>query len=194
MANRLTLICHGATAAMRAGAFARDEPLEPRALARTQSWRGRLRRPDRVLASPALRARETAQALGWEAEADGDLRDWECGHWAGLTFAEVDSAYPGALALWRGAPGAAPHGGESLEALLARMGEWLDAQRGGHGHLIACTHAAPIRAVLVRLLDAPAAAFWQIDIAPLSLTDLRTDGRRWTLRTLGQPLDEAPDA
>ncbi|MFG1397763.1 histidine phosphatase family protein [Roseixanthobacter pseudopolyaromaticivorans] len=192
MANRLTLICHGATAAMRAGAFPCDEPLEPRALAQTQAWRGRLRRPDRVLAAPALRARETAQALGFNAETDVDLQDWDCGLWAGLTFAEVDTAYPGALALWRGEPQAAPHGGESRTALIARMEDWLDRQRESHGHLIACTHAANVRALVAGLLQAPD-AFWQIDIAPLSLTDLRTDGRRWTLRTLGQPLDDPHD-
>ncbi|MFG1425410.1 histidine phosphatase family protein [Roseixanthobacter glucoisosaccharinicivorans] len=194
MANRLTLICHGATAALRAGAFPRDEPLEPLALAQTQAWRGRLRRPDGVRTSPAERARETARALGFEAENDEDLRDWDCGLWAGRTFTEVDTAYPGALALWRGEPQAAPHGGESLAALIARMEAWLDRQREGHGHVIACTHAANVRAIAVGLLQAPPGAFWQIDVAPLTRSDLRTDGRRWTLRTLGQPLDPPPDA
>ncbi|OZA91463.1 MAG: hypothetical protein B7X76_02335 [Azorhizobium sp. 39-67-5] len=194
MANRLTLICHGTTAAMRAGAFPRDEPLEPRALAQTQAWRGRLRRADRVLTAPALRARETVQALGFEAETDVGLRDWNCGLWAGLTLAEVDTASPGALALWRNDPKAAPPGGESLDALMARMDGWLDDQRDGHGHVIASTHAANVRAIVVGILRAPPAAFWQIDVTPLSLTDLRTDGRRWSLRTLGQPMADPPDA
>ncbi|KGM30735.1 histidine phosphatase, partial [Inquilinus limosus MP06] len=34
MPTRLTLICHGATAATRSGAFPADEPLEDRALLR----------------------------------------------------------------------------------------------------------------------------------------------------------------
>ena len=55
------------------------------------------------------------------------------------------------------------------------------------------THAAVIRAAVLIVLDAPASAFWRIDVEPLSLTDLRFDGRRWALRALGLAVEAGQD-
>jgi hypothetical protein len=45
-----------------------------------------------------------------------------------------------------------------------------------------------IRSAIVHALSASAQTFWRIDIAPLSLTDLRFNGRVWTLRSSGGEL------
>jgi broad specificity phosphatase PhoE len=60
MPTRLTLTCDGATAATRVAAFPLDEPLEDRAPSRAAVLGQALRRADRALTSPALRARQTA--------------------------------------------------------------------------------------------------------------------------------------
>lgn len=190
MVRRLTLICHGATAATRAAAFSDDEPLEPKALAAATALAGHVRRHDLALASPALRARQTAHAMGLDAGADAGLRDWDMGAWRGRSLATLHAEDPDALAAWRGDPAAAPHGGESLNALAARVAGWLGQVDMGAGHVVAVTHAAVVRAVLLAVLEAPPSAFWRLDVLPLSLTDLRTDGSRWTLRAFG----EAPAA
>jgi broad specificity phosphatase PhoE len=62
---------------------------------------------------------------------------------------------------------------------------WLDDLRGEPGHTLAVTHAAVIRAAILAVIGAPAACFARIDVTPLGLTDLRGDGRRWTLRATG---------
>lgn len=185
MVRRLTLICHGATAATRAGAFSDDEPLEAKALAAAGALNGHGGRVDRALVSPALRARQTAHAMGLVAVEDADLRDWDAGGWRGRSLAALQAEAPAALALWRADPAAAPHGGESLNMLLERVAGWLDHVDMAGGHVVAVTHAAVVRAVVLAVLKAPPAAFWHLDVLPLSRTDLRTEGSRWTLRAFG---------
>jgi broad specificity phosphatase PhoE len=187
MPTRLTLICHGATAATRSGAFPADEPLEDRALARVAELRPMIRRADRVWTSPALRARQTAAALGLEAMEDPALRDVDAGRWAGRRLEEIQAAEPRGVIAWLSDPDAAPHGGEALSSLLIRVATWLDARAGDGGSGIAVTHAAVIRAAILQALGAPASSFWHIDIAPLSVVKLSHDGRRWAWRASSLP-------
>jgi broad specificity phosphatase PhoE len=53
------------------------------------------------------------------------------------------------------------------------------------GHTIAVTHPAVIRAAILNSLQSPPESFWRIEIAPLSVTDLRYNGRLWTTRSTG---------
>jgi broad specificity phosphatase PhoE len=68
--------------------------------------------------------------------------------------------------------------------LIDRVGLWLKKQRDV-GHTLAITHPAVIRAAIVSALEARPLTFWRIDIAPLSITDLRWNERMWTLRSSG---------
>jgi broad specificity phosphatase PhoE len=124
------------------------------------------------------------------ATAADDLRDCDYGAWRGRGLDELQSSDPEALALWLTDPTAAPHGGESIVKLIDRVGSWLDLSKETD-HAIAITHPAVIRAAIVRALNAPPQAFWRIDIAPLSLTDMRFNGRTWTLRCVACPLSVA---
>src|SRR5262249_11146732 len=123
--RRLLLVRHASTEAVRSAAFGSDEPLDSRG--RSAAARLAVPRHDEVLVSPALRARETASCAG--LIASGDAPD-ECafGRWAGLSLAEVAEREPDAVREWMTDPDAAPHGGESLRAVLARVAEWLAAQ------------------------------------------------------------------
>jgi broad specificity phosphatase PhoE len=190
MPTRLTLICHGATAATRSGAFPADEPLEKRALARAAALQPTLRWADRAWTSPALRARQTAAALGLDAAEEPALREVDHGRWAGRRLEEVQVAESQAVIAWLADPGAAPHGGEALSDLLHRVGSWLDGRAGDGGRGTAVTHAAVIRAAILHVLEAPASSFWRLDIAPLSVTTLSHDGRRWAWRASGLPFAE----
>jgi hypothetical protein len=38
-----------------------------------------------------------------------------------------------------------------------------------------------VKAAVVAALDAPAPAFWRIDVAPLSITELHAHDGRWTV-------------
>lgn len=182
MPGHLTMVCCGATAATRQAAFPLDEPLEARALAGAAALGRELRRADRVWTGPALRARQTAGALGLEATGKSELADQDMGNWAGHGLAELAQRHPEAVAAWLADPDAAPHGGETLAGVSARAAALVDGLLAERGHTIAVTHAAVIRAAMLHVLGAPLASFWKIDIEPLSVTEFRSDGRRWALR------------
>jgi broad specificity phosphatase PhoE len=185
MPGRLTLICHGATAATRASAFPLDEPLEDGAVEQARALGPALRRWDRAVTSPALGARQTADVLSLDARVHPALRDCDYGHWGGRRLADIQAAHPTEVAAWLSDLGAAPHGGESLLALMRRVSDWVADRLLDEGHTVAVTHAAVIRAAVIGVLNAPPEAFWRIDVAPLSVVDLRSDKRRWVLRVPG---------
>lgn len=186
MLVRLTMICNGATAAMRRGAFPRDEPLEPRARVKAAALRQTLRRADRAWTSPALRARQTAEAvLSAPASIEPLLADQDQGRWAGKSFDVVQAEEPDGMAQWLADPMSAPHGGESLAEVARRGSALMERLIAEPGHTIAVTHASVIRAAMLHVIGAPLAAFWKIDIEPLSVTEFRSDGHRWVVRSTG---------
>jgi broad specificity phosphatase PhoE len=185
MTARLDLLAHGASAATRAARFPNDEALEPSALGAVQALRGRLRPYAQVLTSPARAARETAAALGFDAEVEMPLADCDYGRWCGLSSKDVAEHEPDAFAAWLSDPAAAPHGGESLGALIERTQAWLTPALAREGATLAVTHAAIVRAAIVTALGAGSSAFARIDIAPLSLARLSGHAGRWNLVALG---------
>ena len=66
--------------------------------------------------------------------------------------------------------------------LVARISGWLDGLSHERGALVAVTHAPVIRAAILTALDAPAQAFWRVDVEPFARVELAGDGRRWALR------------
>lgn len=185
MTTRLKLLCHASTAAVRNAGFPADEELDAHARRVLPGLAHNLHRADRCFTSPGLRARQTAEALNLEAAIEPLLRECDYGRWAGRSFADVQAEEPESVAQWLQAPDAAPHGGESLQDLLARVAQWLDAQRGKSGVTVVVTHASVIRAAILHALEAGPRSFWRIDVAPLSLARLNGDGKRWTLASIG---------
>jgi broad specificity phosphatase PhoE len=68
---------------------------------------------------------------------------------------------------------------------MERVAAWIRAPGRNKVHTVAITHASVIRAAIVHVIEAQPQSFWRIDVVPLSLTDLRTNGRRWVLRSMG---------
>jgi broad specificity phosphatase PhoE len=184
MTARLDLLAHGASEATRAARFPDDEPLEASAAQALLGLSGRLRSHARVLTAPARAARETATALGLDAQVEIALRDCHYGRWRGLASKDVAEREPGAFAAWLGDPMAAPHGGESVAAFIERVGAWLGQALAREGATLAVTHASVVRAAIVNALGAGPSAFARIDVAPLSLVRLSGHGRRWNLVAL----------
>ena len=174
---------HGSTTATRASAFPADEALDGHGRAAAAALGAVLaERPADVLSSPSGRCRETAAVAGLPAPAiDPALAECDFGAWAGRTLADVHASDPEAVVAWMTDPDAAPHGGESLTRFARRVAGWLDAQAAVDGRALALTHGGVVKAAVIHPLGAPPAAFWRIDVAPLSLTELHCHDRRWTL-------------
>ena len=127
-----------------------DIPLSPRGEEQARHLRKRLASVnfDRVVVSPLLRARQTAElaGLGERAEVVADLREYDYGDFEGWTRDQIEASWPG-WELWRdGCPG-----GESAEEVLARarrlLGEldlssFRDSALFGHGHFLRAVAAA----------------------------------------------------
>jgi broad specificity phosphatase PhoE len=185
MTPRITLICHSTTRDLRSATFGGDDGLDEVGLRKAQALAGALGPVDKVWMSPSLRTRQTADALGLSGEIDERLRDCDYGRWTGLKFQQLLLKEPRKLVSWVKNPSGAPHGGESIPQVMQRVGSWIDERVRDKGHTVAVTHAVVIRAAIVHVIEAGLPSFWKIDVLPLSATDLRTNGRRWVLRSLG---------
>ncbi|MDA0185805.1 histidine phosphatase family protein [Solirubrobacter phytolaccae] len=187
--RRLLLVRHASTAAVRAAAFGADEELDASGREASSRLAGRLPRGE-VLISPARRAAETAAGLD-VARVEPALAECDFGAWAGRPLSEVAEESPQDVHAWMTDPDAAPHGGESLTALLARVRSWMDEQAREDGTAIAITHGGVVKAAVVTALDAPPSAFWRIDVSPVSITELHAHDGRWTVTRVNDK-DKAP--
>lgn len=175
---RLTLVSHAMTDAMAAGRFPVDEPLNT--LGQRQADTAIDLGPvDIALCGPEQRAVRTAELLGLRARTEPALADLDHGRWRGAVLGGVD---PAELAVWLTEPDRAPHGGETIVALIGRVRAWLGTLTERPARVVAVTHPAVIRAAILTALDAPPKSFWRIDIGPVSRTVMHHRGQAWTVR------------
>lgn len=179
MTHRLLMICaHRPKRPVFPGGDAADN-LEDGALLLIP---GAFLKAERFLSGPDPLTRRSAAALGLNAEVQPDLADIDFGSWRGRTLADVAQSDPDGLRTWIVDPSAAPHGGESVEALLARVGGWLAQCRNFSGRTIAVAPGSVVKACMLHALAAPAASYSRVDLEPMSSLMLVSDGRRWTVR------------
>lgn len=193
MTSRVTFVSPAITPSLRRTRFYDGDSIEADGAARASAAAGSLPPAVRAVVSPGVRCRETAAALGLDAAPDPELAGLDMGRWRGRTLDEVGAAEPEAVAGWLADPGAAPHGGESVRQLCARVVRWLDAERLGDGRTLAVVEPEVVRAVVVGVLGAPEAAFWRVDVPPLTATEVTGRSGRWNLR-LGPALAASGDA
>ncbi len=184
MATRLTFVAHAATEAQRHAAFPLDEPISERERARLANLDRIHLRAERMWSAPEQRTLETSRILGLTVTIAEDLRDCDYGRWRGRSMDRVQTEEPNGIAKWLSDPRATPHGGESIERLVDRVGKWMDKQRDAK-HTIAVTHPAVIRAGIIYALRLPVHNFWRFDVASLTITDLRFNRDVWTVRCSG---------
>jgi len=189
--GRITLVTHPATTATTVAAFPTDDPLPAAGATAARSAAPALAGYGSAgwSCGPALRCRQTVAALGAaEVTIDDGLDECDYGSWRGRTLDEVAAADPAGVDAWLTDPDAAPHGGESVRDLLYRVRTWLDGTASGAPRTLAVTHASVVRAVLVVALGAPPSAFWRLDVAPLTRTDLSGRSGAWTVRRTAERL------
>ena len=139
-----------------------EEALEP--LPDFGNWIGRT---GKIITSPARRCRLPGTPV------DSRLGAWDLGCWSGRPFYAVN------LATWRNDASYDGHGGESLVSLSDRVGQLLDEWHDETGRVVAITHAAVIKAMVVHALRAPVEAAWDVDVSPGSMTELHATSGGW---------------
>ncbi|MFZ5849396.1 MAG: bifunctional RNase H/acid phosphatase [Actinomycetota bacterium] len=132
---------------------------------------------DVVLSSPLRRTRETAQIiaerLNHEVEVEDGLAEAAFGTWEGLTFHEVQQAYPDDLDAWLGSFDVAPGGtGDSFKDMDTKVRRTRDRLLSSYPGkaVLAVTHVTPIKLLVRMALGAPLDAVYKMELAPASVT------------------------
>ncbi|MFF0160621.1 histidine phosphatase family protein [Streptomyces sp. NPDC005263] len=193
MTSRVTFVSPAMSASMRQARFDDGGSIDTGGAARARAFAGSLPAAARVVVSPTVRCRETAAALGLDGAEAAELSALDVGRWRGLTLAEVGAGEPEAVARWLADPASAPHGGESVHDMCGRVTGWLTASQDTDGRTLAVVEPEVVRAAVVHVLGAPSAAFWRLDVPPLTATTISGRHGRWNLR-LGHPLDSVEAA
>jgi broad specificity phosphatase PhoE len=197
--TRLRLVRHGHVEGMEPERFRgrRDVDLSAPGARQAQATAQRLaqgRPPAAIYSSPLRRCRQTAAAIG--AACGGlattvleDLNDLDYGDWEWHTHEEVRERWPELFECWFAAPQLVrfPEG-ESLEDLVARMGNVLRRLREAHAEetVVVVGHSSGNRALLLQTLDLPLAAYWRLAQDPCSVSDIELQRRTATLRRFNE--------
>ncbi|MEE3354098.1 MAG: histidine phosphatase family protein [Actinomycetota bacterium] len=170
----LYVVRHGRTEANAAGLLLGhldpelDEVGERQALAVARS----LGPVDRVVCSPLLRTRRTAEAFtvrdGSPVEVDERWIEMDYGEFDGRPLTEVS---PETWELWRADLDWAPPGGESHRALGLRVRTALDDlfEASRTSELVVVTHVSPIKVALAWALGVGDEVAWRTFVAPSSV-------------------------
>lgn len=179
---RILLARHGETAWNVEGRHqgqSFDIPLSEAGRAQAQALAGRFRGEPvaRAVASPLLRARQTAEiALGDRAAMLGfDLGFMEISHgeWEGRLASEIRETHPELQRAWRERPETVRFpGGESLQDVQDRA--WAAFLRATEGlgedeTLLLVSHDGVNRALICRVLGLPLSRVWSFRQAPTGL-------------------------
>lgn len=164
--HQLWLVRHGATEWSENGRHTSvtDLPLLPEGRSGAEALRPALTAHTfaKVLASPRLRAMQTAAAAGFsEPEVDEDLVEWDYGPGEGLTTQQIHQLVPGWLIWTNGAPTLERDGfsaGETVEAVGDRMDRVLARIKSIDGDSLVFGHGHALRALTARWLGFPVAA------------------------------------
>ncbi len=135
-----------------------------------------------LISSDLIRAVATADALAAPSRTrlphEVALREFNFGEWDGLAFPEVAARDPVlSRAFWETPGEIAPPGGESWQAVEARVSAAIDTLAQQHDEIIAVAHVGVIMTQIGRVLG-PTAALG-VHIENLSLTELQFGPEGW---------------
>jgi len=149
--TRLLVVRHGQSEWNATGRWQgrADPPLTDEGRRQSIAATGALGSFDAVVASPLLRAVETATIIAERlgigpVPTDPDLMERDAGEWQGLTRVQIQEQWPGYLENGRRPPGYEPD-----DAMLARVRSGLDriAGREGDGDVLVISHGGVVYAL-----------------------------------------------
>src|SRR5258706_464853 len=164
------LVRHGRTAANAAQKLQGrlDLPLDEVGKAQVAGVAEWLSRPDRLISSPLLRARQTADAFAVPYEIDDRWTELDYGSLDGVPVTEVgDDVW----ARWRVDPDYQAGGGESLAEMRERVivaAEELLADAADQA-IVVTTHVSPIKAALTWALGVDVTVGWRCHLDQASV-------------------------
>jgi probable phosphoglycerate mutase len=127
---------------------------------------------ERVLVSPLLRARRTAELAGFadRGELDERLLEMDFGRYEGKMVDEIRREHPGWTYLREGCPG-----GEGPSEIGARVDALLAELEGTSGHVALFAHSVVLRVLAARFLGLEAQSGRRFMLSPGALSILGYD-------------------
>ncbi len=128
---------------------------------------------DRVLSSPLLRARRTAELAGFGSpETSDDLVEWDYGDYEGITTAEIRDTVPGWTVWTHPTPG-----GETADEVTERLDRVVSGIREQGGRTLLFGHGHSLRALAARWIEQPVdeGRFFKLDTATVSTLGYERD-------------------
>lgn len=184
---RLWWVRHGPTHQAAVTGW-RDVPADLSDTAALARLRAYLPRRALLVSSDLARAVATADALGADRirlPHEAALREIDFGAWDGLTWDEIAARDPALSRRFWEQPGATtPPGGESWDAVAARVGDAIGRLADAHPgrDLVAVAHFGVILAHLATAGGLGAAAALGHRVAPLSVSRIDRDATGWQVR------------
>jgi broad specificity phosphatase PhoE len=191
----LIIVRHGQTEWNARGLLLgrKDPELDP--VGRTQAAAlARVLEADRVVTSPLLRARQTAEAFARPTTVDERWIEIDYGALDGTPLADV----PAALWMeWQDDVCFRPEGGESLVELGARVDAACDDLRdeASERDVVVVSHVSPVKAAAGWALGMGCEIAWRTFVAPASITRVGFSARGPVLRSFNETnhLESAQD-
>ena len=170
----LILVRHGQTAVNAEGRLQGriDAPLTDLGQRQAQASAAAVGPCARVVASPLLRARQTAACFQAGAGAPTVDERWielDYGAWDGAVLRTMDQ---GEWDRWRADPRFAPPGGESLVALAERVREACEAlaDEARAADVVVVSHVSPIKAAVAWALGVGPETSWRMFLGVAAIT------------------------
>jgi broad specificity phosphatase PhoE len=177
----LVLVRHGQTDANRRGLLLgrADPPLCAGGREQAEALARALPAPSRLISSPLVRARETADAI---ATASGTVVEVDP-RWVEMDYGALDGRPASALdadgwRTWRDDPAHVPAGGESLAAVGGRVRTACRELAGAAAddHVVVVSHVSPIKAAIAWALGVGDEVAWRMWVADAAVCRIDTAG------------------
>jgi broad specificity phosphatase PhoE len=145
-----------------------DLPLDDVGVAQVAELAAWLGRPDRIISSPLLRARQTAEAFGLPYEVDDRWIELDYGSLDGMRLSEVGDDI---WARWRVDPQYQVGGGESLAEMRVRVVEAAEEllAESTEKTVVVTTHVSPIKAAMTWALGVDVTVGWRCHLDQASV-------------------------
>ncbi len=183
----LVVVRHGRTAANAAGLLLgrMDPPLDLIGVEQAGRTARAVGTVSRVVSSPLLRARETAEAFGVPVELDERWAELDYGEYDGLPVTQVPD---GVWDRWRSDPAFAPPRGESMLDLTRRVHAACDdlCDEARESIVVVVSHVSPIKAAVAWALGVGPELAWRTHLDPAAITRIMIGRRGPVLRTFNE--------
>lgn len=179
LSDVLILVRHGRTALNAAGRLQGrlDEPLDDVGTLQAKAVAERVGPIDELIASPLVRAQQTAEAFGLPIVTDERWIELAYGVYEGLPTADVPAE---AWRSWREDLEYKPEGGESFGELDVRVRGACEelAERARDRTIVVVSHVSPIKCAVAWALGAGIEMSWRSHLSPASICriDIRRTG------------------